>query len=118
MIVNSKFISVSHIFIASSGVKISYIHCRTKGMFNSRLCMKNLKVITIITIFLVTMSAVNLLAQGRQTSGARAAYGYPSDYNYKAKKKKKSKKKKQRKTVISKGKAKQPLYRKKNPWAN
>lgn len=82
--------------------------------------MKNLKVIAIITILLITTSAINLLAQGRQsnTRGAKAAYGFPSDYNYKAKKKKKSKKKKQRKTVISKGKAKQPLYRKKNPWAN
>jgi hypothetical protein len=79
--------------------------------------MKNLKVITIVTIFLIAMSAINVLAQGR-TSGARAAYGYPSDYNYKAKKKK-TKKKKQPKAVKSKkGKGKQPLYRKKNPWAN
>lgn len=75
--------------------------------------MKNLKIITILTVFLVAMSATSLLAQGRQarTGSAKAAYGYPTG-EYKSKKKKK----KQRKPPKRKGKA--PLYRKKNPWAN
>lgn len=78
--------------------------------------MKNLKVITIITVFLVAMSATSLLAQKRpseRTSSAKAAYGYPTE-KFKAKKKKKEKK--QRK--VPKRKAKTPLYRKKNPWAS
>jgi hypothetical protein len=81
--------------------------------------MKNLKVITIFTVFLIAMSGANLLAQGRQsnTSSARAAYGYPST-DFKAKKKKKTKKKKQRKATKKKTNSAQPLYRKKNPWAN
>ena len=80
--------------------------------------MKNLKVITIFTIFLIAMSGSSLLAQGRQsnTSSARAAYGYPSS-DYKGKKKKSKKKTKQRKASKKKNST-QPLYRKKNPWAN
>jgi hypothetical protein len=80
--------------------------------------MKNLKVITIIAIFLIVGSAINVLAQGRssRTGSAKAAYGYP-DTEYKSAKKKK-KKKKQRKAKKSKPKkGKQPLYRNKNPWA-
>ena len=81
--------------------------------------MKNLKVITIFTIFLIAMSGSSLLAQGRQsnTSSARAAYGYPSS-DYKAKKKKKSKKKTKQRKATKKKNSTQPLYRKKNPWAN
>ena len=81
--------------------------------------MKNLKVITIITIFLIVGSAINALAQGREsrTGSAKAAYGYPAG-EYKSVKKKKKKKKKQRKAKKSKSKkGKQPLYRNKNPWA-
>ena len=82
--------------------------------------MKNLRVITLITLFLVAMSATSVMSQGRslRSRGAQAAYGYPSDYNYKAKKKKKPKKKKQRKAKKNKADKKQPAYRKKNPWAN
>lgn len=76
--------------------------------------MKNLKVVTLITLFLVGLSATSLLAQRRSpesTGGARAAYGYPNG-GHKATKKKK---KKQRKVK----KPKQPAaYRKKNPWAS
>lgn len=77
--------------------------------------MKNLKVIAIITVFLVALSATSLLAQKRpseRTSSAKAAYGYPTE-KFKAKKKKKEKKRK-----APKRKAKTPLYRKKNPWAS
>ena len=58
--------------------------------------MKNLKVITIITVLLVTLSSTSLLAQRRNpgnTSGARAAYGFPTE-RYKAKKKKQKKQRK------------------------
>jgi len=75
--------------------------------------MKNLKVITLLTLLFVVLSAISLLAQRRtpsNTAGAKAAYGYPTG-EYKAKKKKQ---KKQRKVK----KPKQPMYRKKNPWAN
>ena len=80
--------------------------------------MKNLKVITVIAIFFVAMSASSLLAQNRtpeRTSSAQAAYGYPAK---KFDSKKKKKKQKQRKAKRKKGKAATPLYRKKNPWAN
>jgi hypothetical protein len=79
--------------------------------------MKNLKVIAIVTIFLIVASVIVTNAQGRQsrTSSAKAAYGYPTG-EYQTQKKKK--KKKQRKARKSKPKGKQPLYRKKNPWAN
>ena len=79
--------------------------------------MKNLKVITIITVLLVTLSCTSLLAQRRNpgnTSSARAAYGFPTE-RYKTKKKKQ---KKQRKTKKNKAKPSQPAYRKKNPWVN
>jgi hypothetical protein len=79
--------------------------------------MKNLKVITILTVFLVTLSSASVLAQRRSpgnTSSARAAYGFPTG-QYKAKKKKQ---KKQRKAKKSKKKPSQPAYRKKNPWVN
>jgi len=79
--------------------------------------MKNLKVITIITVLLVTLSSTSLLAQRRNpgnTRGAQAAYGFPTG-QYKAKKKKQ---KKQRKVKKSKLKPSQPAYRKKNPWVN
>ena len=79
--------------------------------------MKNLKVITIIIIFLVALSSTSLLAQRRNpgnTSSARAAYGFPTG-QYKAKKKKQ---KKQRKAKARKKKPSEPAYRKKNPWAN
>ena len=84
--------------------------------------MKKLKVIAIFTVFLIVLSGSSLLAQGRQsnTSSARAAYGYPST-DYKAKKnKKKNKKKKKTKQrkATKKTNSTQPLYRKKNPWAN
>ncbi|HET6541225.1 MAG TPA: hypothetical protein VFG46_12120 [Chryseolinea sp.] len=78
--------------------------------------MKNLRVITIITVLLVTLSCTSLLAQRRNpgnTSSARAAYGFPTE-RYKAKKKKQ----KQRKAKKSKKKPSQPAYRKKNPWVN
>jgi hypothetical protein len=82
--------------------------------------MNNLKVIIIVTVFLVAISAPNVMAQGKslRSRGAQAAYGYPSDYNYKAKKKKKAKRKKQPKAKKNKADKKQPAYRKKNPWAN
>ena len=78
--------------------------------------MNNLKAITIITVFLIGMSATSLLAQGNQTrtSSAKAVYGYPGEYKTKKKKKKQSKAPKRK--AKSKGKA--PLYRKKNPWVN
>jgi hypothetical protein len=79
--------------------------------------MKNLKVITIITVLLVTLSSTSLLAQRRNpgnTSGARAAYGFPTG-QYKAKKKKQ---KKQRKVKARKKKPSEPAFRKKNPWVN
>ena len=58
--------------------------------------MKNLKVITIIAVFLVALSSTSLTAQRRNpgnTSGARAAYGFPTE-RYKAKKKKQKKQRK------------------------
>jgi hypothetical protein len=79
--------------------------------------MKNLKVITILIVFLVALSSTSLLAQRRNpgnTSGAKAAYGFPTG-QYKSKKKKQ---KKQRKVKKSKTKPSQPAYRKKNPWVN
>jgi hypothetical protein len=82
--------------------------------------MKNLKVITIITVLLVILSSTGLLAQRRNpgnTSSARAAYGFPTE-RYKAKKKKQKKQKKQRKVKKTKLKPSQPGYRKKNPWVN
>jgi hypothetical protein len=78
--------------------------------------MKKLKVISIITVLLIGLSADNLLAQRRaeNTRAAEAAYGYPTG-GYKAKKK--VKKKKQKKQKPAKKKKNQPLYRKKDPWA-
>jgi hypothetical protein len=82
--------------------------------------MKNLKVITILTVLIVTLSCTSLLAQRRNpgnTSSARAAYGFPNG-QYKAKKKKQKKQKKKRKAKKNKMKPSQPAYRKKNPWVN
>jgi hypothetical protein len=80
--------------------------------------MKNLRVITVIIVLLVTLSSTSLLAQRRNpgnTSGARAAYGFPTE-RYKAKKKKQ---KKQRKVKArKKKKSAEPAFRKKNPWVN
>ncbi len=77
--------------------------------------MKNLKVIAIILVFLITIPATSLLAQHRKapkTSSGRAAYGYPAESKSKKKHKKKSK------SYRAKAKSKQPLDReKKNPWA-
>jgi len=77
--------------------------------------MKNLKVIAVMTLFLLAMSATSLLAQNRhgRTSGAKAAYGYPT-----AEFSSKKKKKKQKKHKAAKRRGTQPLYRKKNPWVN
>lgn len=79
--------------------------------------MKKLKVITIITIFLIVGSAINVLAQGRESrsGSAKAAYGYPTGEYKSVKKKKKKKQRKAKKSKSKKGK--QPLYRNKNPWA-
>jgi len=79
--------------------------------------MKNFKVIAVIIVFLMAISATSLLAQGRQTRtrGAKAAYGYPTGEFKSTKKKKKLK---QRKSPKRKSKGAEPLYRKKNPWAN
>jgi hypothetical protein len=76
--------------------------------------MKDLKIITILAVFFMVFSATSLLAQGKQTktSSAKAAYGYPTEYNSKSKKKKK----KQRKAPKRKTKA--PINRQKNPWAS
>jgi len=78
--------------------------------------MRNLGFITILTILIVGLSSSTGLAQRRaeRTRSANATYGYPQG-QYKAKKsKKKKKQKKQRKQP----KRNEPLYRKKNPWAN
>jgi hypothetical protein len=78
--------------------------------------MRNLKVITILALFLVALSATTLLAQRRpeNTRSAQAAYGYPAGGH----KVKKSKKKKQKKPRKAKKQKSSPAYRKKNPWAN
>jgi hypothetical protein len=80
--------------------------------------MKNLTVITIFIAFLAALSSSDVMAQRRaeNTRAAEAAYGYPAG-GYKPKKKVKKKKQKQKKQKKSKKKGKQPLYRKKNPWA-
>jgi len=82
--------------------------------------MKNLIAISIITVFFITISASNLLAQGNpsRTSGARAAYGYPAEVATIKKKKKKQRKEPKRKEP--KRKAKTPINknRNKNPWVN
>jgi hypothetical protein len=74
--------------------------------------MKNLKAITILTVFFIALSASNLMAQGKpsRSSGARAAYGYPAED--------KSKKKKKKKQKAPKRKAKAPINRNKSPWVN
>ena len=76
--------------------------------------MKDLKVIPIFTVFFIALSATSPLAQGKQTktSSAKAAYGYPTEFNSKSKKKKT----KQRKAPKRKTKA--PINRQKNPWAS
>lgn len=76
--------------------------------------MKDLKFIVIITVFFITMSSTNLFAQGRQTrtSSAKAAYGYPTEYNSKKKKKKKQPRK------APKRKKKTPISKQKSPWVN
>jgi hypothetical protein len=78
--------------------------------------MRNLGIISILIITFVGLSSGNALAQRRpeRTRSANATYGYPQG-QYKAKKsKKKKKQKKQRKST----RRNEPLYRKKNPWAN
>lgn len=74
--------------------------------------MKNLKVLSIFILILIAIPATNLMAQrnASKTSSGRAAYGYPSL----SKSKKKVKKKKSK---PSKRKTKQPIDRKKSPWA-
>jgi len=76
--------------------------------------MKNLQIITIITLFLISLSATSH-AQGRRdgrTRSAQAAYGYPSEFKTSKKKAKKQKK-------AAKRKAKTPINRnKKSPWVN
>lgn len=76
--------------------------------------MRDIKFVTIITIFLITMSSTSVFAQGRQTrtSSAKAAYGYPSEFNSKKKKKKKQQRQ------ATKKKKKQPISRQKSPWVN
>jgi len=79
--------------------------------------MKNMKIIVLLVVFLVTLTSIDVLAQRKNpgnTSSARAAYGFPTG-QYKAKKKKQ---KKQRKVKARKKKPSQPAYRKKNPWVN
>ena len=81
--------------------------------------MKKLTVILIFAAFLAAFSSSDTQAQRRpeNTRSAEAAYGYPAG-GYKPKKKvKKKKQKKQKKQKSAKKKGKQPLYRKKNPWA-
>jgi hypothetical protein len=74
--------------------------------------MKNLQIIAIITLFLVSMS-VTCKAQKRdsRTRSAQAAYGYPAEFKASKKKAKKQKK-------AARRKAKAPAYRKKSPWVN
>jgi hypothetical protein len=74
--------------------------------------MKNLQIIAIITLFLVSMSAT-CKAQKRdsRTRSAQAAYGYPAEFKASKKKAKKQKK-------AARRKAKAPAYRKKSPWVN
>ena len=74
--------------------------------------MKNLKSITLLTLFLIALSASGVRAQGKpsRSSGARAAYGYPTEVRSKKKKKKQSK--------PPKRKAKAPINRQRNPWVN
>ena len=78
--------------------------------------MKNLRSITILTLFLIALSASGVLAQGKpsRSSGARAAYGYPED----SRSKKKKKKKKQDKAPKRKAKAPINNKRNKSPWIN
>jgi hypothetical protein len=80
--------------------------------------MNNLTVITIVIALLFALSSNDVQAQRRaeNTRAAEAAYGYPAG-GYKSKKKSKKKKQKQKKQKPAKKKGKQPLYRKKNPWA-
>lgn len=85
--------------------------------------MKNFKIIALIAISLVALSAADLIAQRRpeNTRSAKAAYGYPEGGFHKKKKSKKNKRPKKQKKQKTKGKksdASQPAYRKKNPWAN
>ena len=79
--------------------------------------MSRLKIITVLTVFLVALSTTSVLAQRRpeNTRSAQAAYGYPAG-GHKVKKSKK--KKKQKKARKPKKQASSPAYRKKNPWAN
>ena len=53
--------------------------------------MKDLKIITILTVFFIALSATSPLAQGKQTktSSAKAAYGYQTEFKSNSKKKKK-----------------------------
>lgn len=81
--------------------------------------MRKLQVVTLLTIFLVAMSASSLFAQRRpgragKTGSARAAYGFSTE-RYQAKKKKAKKKKKQHK---SPNKDAAPRDRKRSPWVN
>jgi len=81
--------------------------------------MKHLTVITILLAILCAFSSNDAKAQRRaeNTRAAEAAYGYPAG-GYKPKKKSKKKKQKRKKEKpAKKKKGKQPLYRKKNPWA-
>jgi len=75
--------------------------------------MKDLKIVTILTLALIVISASKPLAQARQsrTGSAKAAYGYPTEFNTK------SKKKKEKKRKAPKRKTKAPITRQRNPWA-
>ena len=105
---------VSHIFTPRPALKLA-THYRLIR-FPFKVFMRNLRIIVILTAFLIGVSALNVLAQRRpeRTRSANATYGYPAG-QFKAKKaKKKKKQKKQRKSP----KRNEPLFRKKNPWAN
>jgi hypothetical protein len=74
--------------------------------------MKNLQIIAIITLFLVSISATcNAQNRDARSRSAQAAYGHPAEFKASKKKAKKQKKSARRK-------AKAPLHRKKSPWVN
>jgi hypothetical protein len=93
------------------------------GRMKSLLVMTDLKIITIIFIFILALPAGEVIAQRRaeNTRSAQAAYGYPGGGYHakkKSKKNKKATKKKQKKVKTKKADGRQPAYRKKNPWVN
>ena len=104
-------IVVLHIFMSAPDVR--YTEGRNFNFFKSLHEMKNLRIIAIITLFLISISATSVKAQGRssRTRSAQAAYGYPAEF-------KASKKKAKRQKKAARRKAKAPMYRKKSPWVN